>query len=289
MARGPRRARCHDHARAPTVGQVYRPENIPGIVFEEVTVETVGKTVNGPRSPVAGAIAIDELHVDGSHEPKLFAPGYGEFRTSGSGDLEALALAVPTDARVVSVPTEYRTLSTSALAILESIRLEDWETASATIERMNAAWKIVRTDTPPAMVADRLRTSLRGLRSAVRARKPVSAAQAALDVGQSALDLELQYRTPAEIDAARFGLWTQQLRVDAAGNELTRVTGDVAVLEWIRDRFAATLDATGHLEIDARLRDLRVVTDAKNLPAAADHAARLDARLRTLVGPERRG
>jgi hypothetical protein len=52
------------------------------------------------------------------------------------------------------------------------------------------------------------------------------------------------------------------------------------VLEWIRDRIAHTLDAAGRSELDSRLRALRTATDARNLPAAADHAARLGARFR---------
>jgi hypothetical protein len=57
----------------------------------------------------------------------------------------------------------------------------------------------------------------------------------------------------------------------------------VAVLEWIRDRIAHTLEAAGRSEINSRLRALRAATDARNLPAAADHAARLGARLRGLT------
>ena len=86
-----------------------------------------------------------------------------------------------------------------------------------------------------------------------------------------------------EVDAARFALWTQQLRVDADTKDLGAVTGDVAVLEWIRDRFAQTLPDGGAEEVDARLAALRAATDARNLPAAADHAARLGARVRALV------
>jgi hypothetical protein len=50
----------------PAVGAVFRPENVPGIVFEEVRVKEVGKTVAGPRGPVSGAIVTDELHLDGA-------------------------------------------------------------------------------------------------------------------------------------------------------------------------------------------------------------------------------
>ncbi|MEO8290687.1 MAG: hypothetical protein ABI649_06790 [Gaiellaceae bacterium] len=61
------------------------------------------------------------------------------------------------------------------------------------------------------------------------------------------------------------------------------MTGAVAVLEWIRDRIIHTLPAAGRSEINSRLRDLRTATDARNLPAAADHAARLGARLRAVT------
>ena len=43
----------------PQVGQVFRPENIPGIVFEEVTITKVGQRMDGPLGPVEGAIVGD--------------------------------------------------------------------------------------------------------------------------------------------------------------------------------------------------------------------------------------
>ena len=82
----------------PRPGDVYRPENIPGFVFEEVTVKKTGQPFRGPFANASGALVISELHMDGGRELKTFAPGYGEFFTSGGGDTEALALAVPTDA-----------------------------------------------------------------------------------------------------------------------------------------------------------------------------------------------
>ena len=259
----------------PRVGEAFRTENAPGIVFEEVEVEAIGKTVAGPHGPVAGAIVGRELHSDGTHERKLFAPGYGEFRTSGGGDLEALALSVPADALSGPPPADLESLSIGATAVLESARVDDWEVAAATVERMNAAWKPLLARGQPPLVSARASERLAALTRAVRTRKARVAEQAAIDVAQSALDLKLRHRPQAEIDAARFGLWTQQLRVDAAAHDLAGVTGDVAVLEWIRDRFAQTLDAARRHEFESRLRDLRSAADARNLPAAADHAARL--------------
>ena len=67
---------------SPRVGDVYRPENIPGLVFEEVTVKKVDQTVQGPRGTVRGALVIQERLMDGTLEDKVFAPGYGEFLAS---------------------------------------------------------------------------------------------------------------------------------------------------------------------------------------------------------------
>jgi hypothetical protein len=266
----------------PRVGDVFRLENVTGIVFEEVKVRAVGQTVQSAGGPVAGAILAEELHADGSYDHKIYAPSHGEFRTTGGGDLEALAVAVPADALPGPEPAELRSLSTSAVGILELARIRDWKSASDTLERMHAAWGKLLTGTPPRLVAERMHEALSVLTRGVKARHPGPVAQAAIDVAQSTLDLELRYRPATEIDAARFRLWTQQLRVDAAAKNVAGATGDVAVLEWIRDRFANALDPAGRQDIDARLRALRGASDAGNLPAAADHAARLASRLRVL-------
>jgi hypothetical protein len=269
----------------PKVGDVYRTENVPGIVFEEIKIKSVDRLLDGPSGPISGGLVADELHGDGTYDHKIFAPGYGEFRTTGGGDLEALALAVPKDALHGSPPAELDTLAIAARAILESARIEEWGTVAATLERMTAAWAKLQTAAPPPLIAPRLSDALSALTSAVKERRLARIAQAAIDVEQSALDLELRFRAPAAIDAARFELWTQQLRVDAAAKDLPGVTGDVATLEWIRDRFADSLDSSRRRDLNAGLRGLRAATDAENLPAAADHAARLASQLRDVAQP----
>ena len=66
----------------PVVGAVYRPENIPDVVLEEVTVKAVNETVRGPAGPDLGAILVRELLMEGTIEDKAFAPGYGELRAT---------------------------------------------------------------------------------------------------------------------------------------------------------------------------------------------------------------
>ena len=102
----------------PQVGDVYRPENIPGLVFEEVVVLSTDETMDGPFGPIDGVLLVEEHHADGALEEKAFAPDYGEFYTAADADVEALAMAVPTDAADGEMPdalSNAMTLSGSAV------------------------------------------------------------------------------------------------------------------------------------------------------------------------------
>jgi len=260
---------------APAVGDVYRPENMPGFVFEEVTVTTVGETMHGPQGPVAGAIVAQELHQDGTYEDKIFAPGYGEFRSSSGVDLEALALAVPTDALSGPPAAEVETLTTGAAGIFTAVESEDWEAVAAAEREMSAAWAAYRADDVPDLLEYQMSEALNTLAGAVDARDPAEIRQVAMTVEQAGLDLQLRHREPSEIDLARFDLRARQLLINAEADDPAAVTGDVAALEWIWDRVAHTFDASTAKQIDALLGDLRTAADAEDLAAATDAATEL--------------
>jgi hypothetical protein len=262
----------------PHVGDAFRSENVTGVVFEELTVKAIDKTVEGPRGPVEGAVLMEELHLDGSVSGKVFAPGHGEFDSSHGKDVEALALAVPADAIDEVVPVELRLMSTSAWGILENARLEDWEAANPTLERMTTLGKKLQANDYPPRVVATMNQALQVLESAVTRKDVAATSQAAVEVAQSALDLELLYRGNVEVD--RFHLHTQQLRVHAAAKDLAGVAGEVAVLEWIRDRLAPSLSERQLAALDTELRALRGASSARNASAAADLAARAAAKLR---------
>jgi hypothetical protein len=268
----------------PQVGQVYRPEDVPGKVFEEVTVKTVGLTVDGPRGPVPGAIVGQENHLlDGFLEDKTFAPGYGEFRSGVGGNLEALAIAAPTDTRPGPVPAELDTVSRGATAIFDAAVSGDWATASATLDAMQAAWATHRASgsVPPllAVQMDRALADLRGDAQfpAVDARNTEGARVKAIAVGQAAVDLQLQYRPPTEIDRARFELWTRQLVADsrAVQPDPGNVAGDVTVLRRVWDRFAHTVDKFAARDVEAQLKTLEGAAKKEDVAKAANGAKRL--------------
>jgi hypothetical protein len=261
----------------PKPGDVHRAENIPGIAFEEVEIKTVGKTVNGPAGPVKGAMVGRELHDDGSYSDKVFAPGYGEFFSAHEGDTEALALAVPTDALEGSPPAALEALSSAAQDVIDPARSGNWRSASTGSRAASRAWVAYQREQVPPRLAAEMKRALAALSSAVRKRDRARAGTAAIDVAQSALDLELRYRPPAEIDLGRFGLWANQLLVDAAAGDVGGVRGDVTTMEWIRDRFARTIEPAELTAIDAHLIALRetVANEGEDLKAAKAEASEL--------------
>jgi hypothetical protein len=268
----------------PHVGDVHRAENIPGLAFEEVAVKTVGKIVDGPTGPVEGAMIAEELHDDAGVSEKVFAPGYGEFFTRDRGEIEAMALAIPADAAEGPVPSGLAAVSTSSDGIYAAVRAERWRAAGAKFGALSRAWKSYASSDLPPRLAGEMERAFDALGSGIEDRDVMHASTAAIDVAQSALDLELRYRPPAEVDLARFLLWTRQLAVDASVRNLGGVTGDVATLEWIRDRVAATLDPIDLTRIDAHLLVLSESVADRDMGLAGHEAERLGESIRSLSG-----
>ena len=259
----------------PKIGDVYRTENNPGIAFEEVTVRSTDKTLDGPLGPIDGGLVAEELHMDGTTEDKTFAPGYGEFYTAGGGDVEALALAVPTDVASKPTPAELGNLYRGALDVFDAAHSRDWNAASSTVEKMAAAWKTYEAGEVPKMIEPRMTDALAALARAVDARDAAQAQQAAIDAAQWSLDLQLRYRPPAEIDLARFDLWAAQLTLDASAGDAGAVGGDVFTIGYIRDRILNTVDGTDVVLIDTEVQKLQVAAADDDLAAATDAAERL--------------
>lgn len=266
----------------PQIGDVYRTENAPGYVFEEVTVRSVDEQLDGPMGPIDGGLLADELHRDGTTEQKIFAPGYGEFYTSGGGDVEALALAVPTNAISAPVPPELTALSGGALDVFDTAGSGDWKAASAMVRDMEAAWDTVRGGNVPRLIEPRMEEALRVLARTVRSRQAAAARGAAIQAARSGFDLQLPYRPASEIDLARMDLWAAQLLVDEAAGVAGGVGADAFALDYVRDRIRAAVDARDLTRINTELGTIQVAVVDEDLALAAAAAGRLRSTLANL-------
>ena len=259
----------------PQAGDVYRTENAPGFVFEEVTVRSTDQTLHGPIAPIQGGMLADELHTDGKTEQKVFAPGYGEFYTAGGGDVEALALAVPTDGTTAPLPAELTTMSAGGLEVYDAAANADWKAALASLESVSRAWAALRASEVPRLIAPRVDAVLRTLAAAVAARDVRASQDAAIETSRLALDLQLRYRPVSEIDLARLDLWAAQLLVDAAANDAAGVSADSFAMDYVRDRLLAALDEQQLQRVHTELGAIQVAVIDQDIDKAAAAAQRL--------------
>ncbi|MGH8977149.1 MAG: hypothetical protein ACRDV7_03660, partial [Acidimicrobiia bacterium] len=157
------------------------------------------------------------------------------------------------------------------------------DAATAALNTMRAAWATHQaTGTVPPLLETQMSQALDALAGnplvpAVDAGNGEGAREAALDVGQAAMDLQLQYRPVAEVDRARFELWNKQLLVDSGSVEADagHIAGDVAALTRVWDRIAHTVDPSSARAINAELGRLRKAAKHENAAKAADGAKRL--------------
>jgi hypothetical protein len=259
----------------PAVGAVYRPEDNPGVVFEEDAVKAVDQTVDGPRGPVNGAIFVQALTMDGTVEDKAYVPGYGEFRSSapssspsGKDALSAVAVAAPTDAAPTPMPDQLTSLYAGAVLILDAVPSDDWGRISTVLDSMTASWAALAPSGPPPLLVAEMNRVLAGLVAAAPARKAQAVSAAALDVAVAALDLQMQYRPVPEIDADRLQLWARRIQVDAVDDDAGGVRGDVAALSTVWDRVRPTADPAKVTDVDGQLAQLRDQAGKKDLEAA---------------------
>lgn len=264
---------------SPQVNDVYRPENICGVVFEEVTVTAIGVTVNGPTGTVTGAIDVKELHQDGAYEDKTFAPGYGEFTTGFPGDNESMAVAVPVDALSTPPPVELATILAGTDSIFDAAQAGNWTKASNRLAALTTAWNAFGAGSHPPLLEAQMNSAVAALTTAVNAQQAANARHRAIGVAYAAHDFRLRHLPPAEIDLARLELWARQVQVDAAGSDAGGVLGDAAMIEWVRDRVVQSLGTADRAQLNSLVTGLRAAANARNYTASTQAAT----GLRTLI------
>ena len=255
----------------PHVGDVYRPENVPEVIFEEVRVDKVDMNVPGPSGNISGAMEVNELHMDGTREGKIFAPGYGEFSTGDpGGDLEAVSLASPTDKRAHLAPAEFGALSAAARGVVQAAADSDTERAKQAAKTFDQAWTAALTKGIPPQMVSQMNRDMGEFTSAIDVRDWKAAQSAALRVAQNELDLRLLYQRSIDVDLARMALWANQLPIDVAADDSAAVLADVAALERIWERSRHGVQSPG--PVDTALQELRRAADRQDLQAV-DRAA----------------
>ena len=256
----------------PEAGDVYRTENIPGLVFEEVVVQSTGETLDGPFGAVEGGIVIEEHHSDGSTESKQFAPGYGEFYTAADGEVEALAMSIPTDTASGSQPDALASAAESASAAVQVAIDGDLAQVEELAADVGSAVGDLGDADIPALLRPLISDGIDSLSTAASDDDEEAATQAAIEVARLVNDLTLRYRPIPEVDLDRIGLWGAQLIVDAGAENLEGVRSDNFAVDYARERIVGGVADEIVNELNATLDELQIAIDEEDFGAIAEAA-----------------
>jgi hypothetical protein len=181
----------------PQVGDTFRPENIPDLVFEEVIVTSNTETVDGPSGPIEKTLRLTETLLDKSAEYKNWAPGYGEFRATVPEEEDVvLVFALPNDAQAEPVPASLTELQTTTTAAFDLAQGEDWIALTDALDAMTADWAaydVASREVVPDQFVEQVETALDELATAIDGEDAHAAAEATVDLDLAALDVVMTH------------------------------------------------------------------------------------------------
>ena len=247
----------------PKIGNAYRIENIPGLVFEEATVKAINQTIEGPRGLLSGVMFVEQIGLDGKSTVKAFAPGYGEFLAHS----EDAAVALPTDATKAPMPTELKILLTEAMNLMMAPDPKNWQTISTTLQTMTDAWDAYsasKTSEKLQLLNSQFERAFNNLIEGSKEFDIKNIHHAAFDVAVAVIDLQMPYRSVAESDLTRLTLWANRIQGDSLEGTASDVAGDFVVVELIVNRNAHHLDAAKVKELQALIATLRKAANGKD-------------------------
>jgi len=181
----------------PQVGDVFHPENIPGLVFEENRVVSTTETLEGSHGPIEGVLEIRAELMEGSVERKFWAPGYGEFRAlTPDGEDVSTAFAFPNDVQDDESPEPLTVLRERAAQVFELARDPDSQAVGETTLAMFNDWRAYGPRDRTVVIDPFVRAvdhALAALATAAAERDTEAATTAALELELAIIDVMLTH------------------------------------------------------------------------------------------------
>lgn len=222
----------------PQVGDVFHPENIPGLVYEEDRVISTGETIEGPQGPIDGVLEVREELKDGTVEKKFWVPGYGEFRalTPGEEDV-SIVFALPNDVQPDESPFALTELQQRAAEAFDLARDGKIEPLADTTLRMFEDWRAYgardRTVVIDAFV-DEVDKGLARLARVVAARDAQAAAVAAIELELAVLDVMATHDGPP--DDLRIDALQRRRALETEDDDRAAVANTKAIIATLQAR-----------------------------------------------------
>jgi hypothetical protein len=222
----------------PAPGDVWRPENNCGVIFEEVTLLEENVTIEGPGGTITNAIRVRELHMDGATEEKIYAPGYGAIAEGSEPDVVSIGVATPTDDRPGATPAAICSMWQDAEFVANFAAFRRWPGLAEVAGKLRTRFETYQASGVPPLLESAMFDALDELDAAIAGQDPTAALRAAIDIEMALLDLRLPFENAWVVDAVRLKVWERQLALDRRLGDDDAVRSDLASIEALKKLLA---------------------------------------------------
>jgi len=207
----------------PEVGQVFNPENLPGVVYETDEILSLTEKATTPAGPTDQAMLVKETLMDNSIEHKVYVADFGIVEERADDEQINLVLSIPTDAKPGAVPEPLTTLEAQAEDIIDSVPGGDWGKVTADVAAIDTAWRAYQaqavSDHVPQPFQEALTVALARLQKTSAAKDAPGTVQAANDLSAAIVDLFTVYHPARPTDLGWLDVLERQIVLGVPGDD----------------------------------------------------------------------
>jgi len=270
----------------PQVGMIFKPENLPGVVYETDEIISLNEKTTTPDGPTDNAVLIKEILMDGSIEYKVDAANFGIVESRAEDERVTLVWLNRTDATPGTVPDPLSTIEIQVEDILDVVPGGSWEKVTADVTAISEAWQAYQTqaasDKVPQPFQEALTAALDGLQKSAAAKKAADILQAANDLSAAVADLYTVYHPARPADLGRLDMLERQVALDVAADDFEAAADSLAKANAIWARLKPLIvahkgsDAASQVENSLSVQQKALEQeDAKALTGEANKALAL--------------
>ncbi len=216
----------------PEVGQVFNPENLPGVVYETDEILSLAEKTTTPAGPSDKGVLVKETLMDGSIEHKVYVANFGIVEDRADDEQVNLVLFDRTDAKPGTVPEPLSTIEAQAEDITDVVPGGSWKTVAADVAGITKAWQAHRAqaadDHAPQPFQEALTAALDRLQKTSAAKQSAGTMQAANDLSAAVVDLFTVYHPTLPTDVGWLDVLERQVVLDVAANDFTAAADSLA-------------------------------------------------------------
>jgi len=229
----------------PEVGQVFNPENLPGVVYETDEILSLTEKAVTPAGSTDRAMLVKETLMDKSIEHKVYAADFGIVEERADDEQINLVLSIRTDAKPGSVPESLNTLEVQAEDIIDAVPGGDWKKVTADVAAIDTAWQAyqaqAKNDHIPQPFQDALAAALDGLQKTSAAKDAPGTLQAANDLTAAVLDFVTVYHPAEPTDLGWLDVLERQVMLDSAVDDWSAAADSLAKTSAVWSRLTPVI------------------------------------------------